>query len=121
MGLACGGTIKILVEPITKSDKCKRELLRSFYVNYREDKFSILRIDLNSNKRELLENKDLESESSMLQIGNDDDYDAIEGAGEFQHPGKSFYDGTCATCTRENHVCATWLFTMFVCSHCSLF
>ena len=58
MGLACGGTIKILIEPITKSDKCKRELLRSFYVNYREDKFSILRIDLNSNKRELLENKE---------------------------------------------------------------
>ena len=58
VGLACGGTIKILIEPITKSDKCKRELLRSFYVNYREDKFSILRIDLNSNKRELLENKE---------------------------------------------------------------
>tara|TARA_A100001011_G_C14292475_1_gene836882 strand:+ start:1297 stop:2286 length:990 start_codon:yes stop_codon:yes gene_type:complete len=58
VGLACGGTIKILVEPITEFDKPKRELLRSFYINYREDRFSILKIDLNSNKRELLEKKE---------------------------------------------------------------
>ncbi len=57
VGLACGGTIKILIEPIKLIDKFKRKLLRNFYYNYLEDKLSILKFNLNSNKRELLEDK----------------------------------------------------------------
>ena len=58
VGLACGGEIKILVEPITYLNKSKRKLLESFFKNYLKGNFSILKICLKSSKRELIENEE---------------------------------------------------------------
>ena len=57
VGLACGGEIKILIEPITQFDELKRNLLKQFYNNYQKNNLSILKFCLNSNHRELIENK----------------------------------------------------------------
>ena len=58
VGLACGGEIKILIEPITYLNKSKRKLLESFFKNYLKGNFSILKICLKSSKRELIENEE---------------------------------------------------------------
>ena len=57
VGLACGGKIKILIEPITYVDNSTRKLIEQFFKNYLKGKLSILKICLKSSQRELIENQ----------------------------------------------------------------
>ena len=57
VGLACGGEIKILIEPITNVNNSKRKILERFFKNNLEGDFSILKICLKSSQTELIEGK----------------------------------------------------------------
>ena len=57
VGLACGGEIKILIEPITSINDSKRKLLERFFKNNLKGDFSILKICLESSQRELIESE----------------------------------------------------------------
>ena len=54
VGLACGGEITILIEPIIKVQNIKRKLLESFFNNYFQGALSIYKICLKSSQRELI-------------------------------------------------------------------
>ena len=55
VGLACGGEIKILIEPITNVNNSKRKLLERFFKKNLEGDFTILKICLKSSQTELIE------------------------------------------------------------------
>ncbi len=60
VGLACGGEIKILLEPISRTAKLTRERLMAFLKEYERGNLAICRIDLTSFERQVLNTGDEE-------------------------------------------------------------
>ena len=58
VGLACGGEIKILLEPVLKTDSILREKLKSFLREYFNGKIVISSVNLTNFKRKVIKNND---------------------------------------------------------------